>query len=371
MRDLTLGSLQLVPDDRDPQTIFDNALARAKELNPSYQPRNGSADALLIEAFSLAAADVIYALNRVPPVLVEAVLGLFDVPRDAGAPATATVTLTFDSATTAVIPAGSVFTVPATGDDLVTTADVTVTTATTATLPVAAVVPGAALNGLAVGTSLDIIDAIPRAVTATIATTAAGGRDAEEDAAYLDRASMVLARVTSSLVVADHFTAYCLGDVRVGRALTVDVYDPTDATSSVPGDDLGHVTVYLYGRGAPLAGGVLTDLETQMQTRSSSILTVHAVAAALTTIAVTATVVAIPGYVASEVQARVVAAVAGFLSPDSAAWNTTVTRAGIIAAIEAVEGVDYVDALTAPSADVPLTGPGSLPKAGAITVSVS
>ena len=76
MNDLDLTAIDLVVDDRDPQAIFDASLAKFLELAPTARPRNGSVEAILLEAIATATADGIYAANRVISLVVEAILGL-------------------------------------------------------------------------------------------------------------------------------------------------------------------------------------------------------------------------------------------------------------------------------------------------------
>jgi hypothetical protein len=64
VKDLDLAAVNLVVDDRDPQAIFDASRARWVELAPNAVLRNGSDEAVLLEAATTASADVIYALNR-------------------------------------------------------------------------------------------------------------------------------------------------------------------------------------------------------------------------------------------------------------------------------------------------------------------
>ncbi|MGC8170035.1 hypothetical protein, partial [Salmonella enterica] len=59
-------------------------------------------------------------------------------------------------------------------------------------------------------------------------TPTAGGRDVESDAAFQARASAMLGRLVSTLVLPDHFQQAAVELPEVGRARVIDVYDPTD-----------------------------------------------------------------------------------------------------------------------------------------------
>jgi uncharacterized phage protein gp47/JayE len=365
-RDLDLSYLGIVPDDRDPQAVFDSALASAQAALPTWVPRNGNVEVVLMEALSIAVADAVYSLNRIPPVVLEAVLGLYGVPRGLGDQAVGAVTITFDDIRSLEIPAGSVLQDPTTGLGLYVRDTTTVTEVDTITAVVVATDTGAAANQIPVGTSLDMIDVVPYAVEAVLSTAMSGGTDPEDDAAYYDRAATVFARVTSSLVVPTHFTAFALEDTRVLRAATVDQYAP----GGTVGLDLGHVTVYVYGAQQQIPAPVRAELQASMQALSSAMLTVHVEPAAITTQAVDVTVVALAGYAVGEVDAAIVTALGVYLNTDSWAWGGDVIVNEIITVVSNVEGVDYVSTVTVPAGTIAV-GIDGLVTAGAITVTVS
>lgn len=365
-QDLDLSYLGLDIDDRDPQAIFDASLARYLELAPDARPRDGSIETLLLEAVAVAGADIVYAANRVPAAVVEGILALYGVPRSTGTPATGVVTLTLDGTRTLTVTAGQQLSDPTTGLTLIVSTTTTGTSVSTLEVPVETEDPGGAGNAITAGAVLDLIDSIPYVTAATVTTGFSGGSDPESDAAYLDRASTVLARVTSSLVLPEHFVAYCLQDTRVGRATAIDLYEP----GGTPGSDIGHLTVFLYGRGAQLSAGVLAELETAMADLSASMVTIHVAEAVLVTQNVTITVAGMPGYTSQEVEDAVTAALASWLSPDSWTWGRDVFVSELTAVVEALTQVDYVASVTTPAGTITVDD-DELVTAGTITVTVA
>jgi hypothetical protein len=93
----------------------------------------------------------------------------------------------------------------------------------------------------------------------------------------------------------------------------------------------------------------------------------------ITSVTVTATVHPLTGYDSATVQANVGAALAAYLNPDTWSWSGTVRRNKLIQVIEDAAGVDYLTSLTAPAADVTLTGVAPLTSynAGASTITVA
>lgn len=363
--DINLSYLGLNLDDRDPQALFDAALERFQTLAPQARLRNGSIETMLLEAWSVAAADVVYALNRVPATVVESILALHGVPRFTGSAATGAVTVTFDVVRDVSIPAGVQFRHPASGAVLASSQAVVESSVGSVVVPVAADQAGSAANAIIAGAALDILDVIPGSVSAVVSTAMAGGADAEPDADYFDRASARFARVTSSLVVPDHFTAYAIEDGRPLRVTVVEVFRP----GGTAGADLGHVTVYVWGRGAALSAEVREDLRAQMQAISSAAVTVHVEDAGIVTQNMAVRVKALPGAAPAAVQAAVEAALRERFSPLSWPWGRDILTTEVIEAAAAAVGVDYVDAVTVPAAAVAVQ-PWQLAKAGTITVTV-
>lgn len=365
VKDLNLSAINLVVDDRDPQAVFDAGLAKFIELAPTARPRNGSVEALLLEAIATATADGIYATNRFITKAVEGILGLYGVPRFAGASAAGVVTLTLDGPRTLTVAAGQRLLESTTGLVLLVTSSTSIISASDIALPVYTETPGGAGNAITVGMPVDLLDAIPYVASAAVTTALTGGADAESDTSYVDRASTVLARVTSSLVLPTHFIAYCLEDTRVGRATVIDLYYP----GGTPGSNLGHLTVHTYGHAAQLSAGVKTELTAAMQAICAAMITVHVADASLVTQAVTYTCHALPGYSTIAVKASIDAAITAWMSPDAWPWGDDIRQTDIIALIAAVPGVDYVDSVTVPATTTVLSA-SQLATVGTITGTV-
>ncbi len=365
VKDLDLSAIDLVVDDRDPQAIFDASLAKYLELAPNAAVRNGSVEAILLEAIATATADGIYATNRFITKAVEGILGLYGVPRFPGASAAGVVTLTLDGLRTLTVTAGQRLLDPATGLVLLVSTDASVTASSTIALPVVTADPGGAGNAITVGTPIDLLDAIPYVASAAVTTALTGGADAETDAAYIDRASAVLARVTSSLVLPVHFIAYALQDTRVNRATVIDLYYP----GGTPGSNLGDLTVYTYGFSAQLSAPVKEELRAAMQALCAAMITVHVEDASIVTQAITYTCHALPGYSTTVLRDTINAALQAWMSPNAWTWGDDIRQTDIIALIAGIAGVDYVDSVTVP-ATTTAVGASQLALAGTITGTV-
>ena len=349
LRDLDSTYLGVTVDDADPQGVFDRMLTLAETRLPQWEPRNGSLEVVLMEACAVGMSDLIYAANRTLGSLVEGLIGLYGVARDEGTPATGTVRLTLTGSQTTVVDEGTLFRLESADTLLVATETVTVT-GTTVDVAVATTDTGGYLNAITAGTACDPVIPVPHLAACALLTDLNGGADAEDDLAYLTRASTVFARVTSALVTASAFTAHALEQPFVKRAVAVDQYDHDGGNT--PGDDDGHLTVYVYGAGAAITADQKTALEQDMQAQCASILTMTVEHATPVTVAVTAAITKATGYDSDELEAAIEDALAAVWSWQTSGFGADVSQLDVQAVIENVPGVDAVTALSAPNAPV-------------------
>lgn len=350
----------------DPLAIAEAALDMMTRAVPDFDPRDGSQEVLLIEAGAAMSADVRLEVQSIVSRVIEGIIRICSLERVTGMAAVGTVTVSLDTPRTLTIPAGTQLGDPVTGIVVETAIDTPVTTASTITLVVRTTEAGSTGNALMEGTLLDIYDNIPGSISAVVSTSLSGGADAETDEQYFARGSTLFARITSSLVLPIHFTAYVLEDARAARATAIDNFAP----GGTLGEDYGHITVYCYGRGGQLSTDVRTELQAAMAEKSSALVTVHVEPADVVSQELTLTVQAMPGYSTSDVRDAVIAALRAWMSPDAWTWGRDIMPTEIIDIAADVPGVDYVDSVTVPFDTVDLAA-SQLAQAGTITVTVT
>jgi len=356
-------------DTRYPNDLALQSIAALQSLQPSWIPRNASPEVIFIEAVALAVAELVNGANATIAAVEEDILATFyQVPRRPGTPAAGQITVTFDTTVTTVIPAGTGFSLSDYGIEVQTTADASVSAASSKVLDVATTEATTLVNGVGPGAAVDVLDVIPNILSVAVTAAFGGGADPEDNAAYTARARNRLARVTNSLVVPQHFSAYVLEDGRAVNALCIPAWD--GASTGTIGTNAGHVAVVVYGRGATLSAADKADLAAAMQAITYAGATVHVVDAATTTVNVTTTVKAAPGYTASEVQAATGQAVATFLAAETWPIGDDVIRNQLQAAIIDIPQVDYIVAMSAPSGDTTIAA-NAVAKPGTVTVSVT
>lgn len=354
---------------RTPDDMAVDAIAYLQTILPTWTPRNSAPEIIYIEALSRIVGNVAASANDAVGAVVEYLLGsLYGLPRLSGSAPTGTLTVTFDATITTTLPEGTAFLMAEYGIEVVSTSDATVTAGTTLAVPVRATTATSLLNGVGSGAVVDVLDPIPNALSVAVTTAFSGGSDPETDAAYIARAGNALRRVNSSLVVADHFTAYALESGLVANATTIPAWD--GVSTGTIGSDAGDITVVTYGFGGQVAAGDRSTLAAQMQAITYAGATVNVVQAALESVNVTVTVKAKPGESATAVRLSVEAALQSYLNPQTWKFGETVRTTSLTVLCASVVGVDYVSSLAAPAADVTLTA-NEVATAGTLTVSVT
>lgn len=478
--------VNLTLNDKDPQDVFDASVLDLQTKLPEWIPREGNIEVMLLESMALEVAEAIFAVNRLPDGVVEALLKLFGILRDSGAPPLVNVKFTMVGTLGYTVPAGTQVRLNLPGG----VPPVVFATNIELTVP-----PGSSIgtvaatgdrftdeaNNVALGTLLELFDSIMFVETVTLDALTTGGRLPEDNTTYFSRAVNRFGRLQDTLVLPKHFTAFALENPIFFRAITLDNYTPAllttptgvtatpfaaggtlasgtygyrvsainiygetlasattsavvtgptgrvdlswsavapaegaspvtgykvygrtggselliattaagtttysdtgsvtpsgalpaaNTTGGAPGDFPGHVTVAVYGNGANATAQQKTDLEAAMEVISLANLDVHITDPTINTVAVTATVKALPGFATLAVQSAVEQALTGYLDPMMWDWGTVVRRNELITLVSNVVGVDYVDTMTVPATDVSLTGNAPLADAGTLTITV-
>jgi len=365
--------VDLTLDDRDPQALFEAFLADATSRFPDWSPREGDTEVVIAQSYAVVIAELIVAVNRLPGALLEALLGgLFELPRDSGAPPTGTITFTASDAAGHLLPAGTrlgYLQGDGTLATFTTDLDALIPPAsTTGTAAVTGDTFGATLNGLAAGTPLQVLDAVAWLDAVDLEAVLAGGRDPETSQSYLTRGAELLATLTTTLVRPSQFVAAALAVPGVGRAFGIDLYDPVGPDPAA----IGNLSLVLTDSAGNAVGGTVQSAVTAaLAPRQQGGLAVHLLDPTLTVVDVTCSVHRDNTLTDATAAAAVQAALRAYLSPASWPFAGEVYVNELISQIRAVPGVDRVNSVTVPGGDLPLAGAGPLASAGVLTVAVT
>lgn len=374
--------------DKEPAELVDRAVTDRLVKFPGWDPLEANTEMTLIEALALVVAEGVFALNRVPDAVVEVLLRLFGIVRDLGAPATAAAEFTLADNVGHDVPVGTRLRLElAAGIVVDFLTDVTLTVLPgnlTGIVTITSTTNTADANGAVAGTDLELVDAVPFVESVALDTAVAAGAGPETDEEWRSRAITAFGALNSTLVNPEDFTAAALQWPTVYRATVLDDWDPTLAAGAGAAAN-GHVTIAVAGEaGALLSAPDKANLLASLDARAYAALVPHVIDATITAEPVTTQVKAAAGADGPTVQAGVEAAIDDYLNPDTwvdaagTSWPHVLRRNELLAVLAGVDGVDYVNTLTVPAADVNLPGQGpgangnysGLPTAGLLTVTV-
>ena len=363
--------------DKDPQDVFEAAILNMQVAIPEWEPREGNIEVLLLENIALEVAEAIFAINRLPSTITEILLSLFDIERDNGAPPTANIRFDLGISTGTTIPAGvSVVLELESGlDPIVFTTDSELVIPPSETYGIVSATGDrftSDANDIPADTLLELQESISTVNYAKLATAVTGGRDPEEDIDYLSRGIQRLQRLTTTLLLPRQFEAAAIEYPFVKRVKALDNYNSAgDVGADGPvGADPGYIAVAVYGDNENVSTENKDILLSFFEANAMSNLVITIINPTITTVNVTAQIRIDADALASDVVDAVEEALGEFLDPMTWPWTDKVRKNEIISIITNVPGVDYLDTLTTPSADVTLPGVANLAKAGTLNITV-
>lgn len=360
--------------DKSPEDIMAAALSTLQSRVPDWVPTDTNIEVMLLEAMAIEVGEAVFTVNRIPQAMLRALLALYGVELDAGAPPTVDVEFTMQDDDGYVIPAGTELVLDLGNDEaLALFTNITLTipaTTTTGTVLASGVVNTNVANGIAIGTGLALVEAVIGVESAQTDSLVTGGRLPETIESWTRRGVQRLRRLVDTLVIPTHFIQASLEEPGVFRANAVDNYDPSAYPSGDPGDHPGNVTVVVYGDDAPLTSEDKEDLLITLQEKSSANLIIHVIDPDITVVDVDVEI----GLVYASTEAATIAAVEArlenYLNAATWPWSGTVRRNEIISVVDQVPGVSYVVAINDPAADIDLAEGTTLVTSGTITVTV-
>jgi uncharacterized phage protein gp47/JayE len=294
---------------------------------------------------------------------METLLLLYDIERDEGAAATATIDVIAINTSGYTIPAGANFAYfpPNNGTALAYTLDADINIpagSSTASGTVTAQEVGTPHNDPSLGATLQILITMPYLLSTMFATAPSGGTDPESDSDYFTRASTTLRSYSAALTTATQIEAWVLVTYpnTVYRAQVYDRRRKNDRDTTSPTFDVhdGFSLVAVAGLNAtisdtsdvPLTVQERQDIEAALDLKTNTGLVTELVNAELVDITVNITVVPFIGYTVSQIQNNITAALDLYLSPNQWNWSDTVRENEILALVDGVDGVDYVSSLS-------------------------
>ena len=387
----------------DPDAMAASGEAYMEATIPGFELRPGNVEHVLLYANAQIGAEIVEQAAQIDP-LIFSYLGqdLLGIPARTATPATATASVTWaaDVADATVLPAGSLVAVPSPSDEpVVFQTDVNLSAPAgggVMTVNLIALEEGEAGNGcFGQAEPIDIVDGVERI---DVTNPSAGGTEDETSDEYGARLAEALTILAPRPILPNDFATLARQVPGVGRATAIDLYQPATAAGGYgtprgasPATNVPRcvtVVIAVEDGGAP-SDALMQEVYNRLDGNREVNFLTYVVPPGYTTIDVTATVTAYPGYDPAIVEQAAEQALADWLNPGD--WGTPPGAAtgewifdNSVRYFEAIEhvnradGVHYVNALqlrkaggTFGTADIALTTPVGLPQPGTIAVTVN
>lgn len=372
------------PVPLDPDELRETAYEYLQAQVPGWEPSQGNLDTWIIDAFSEitaqvgeTAADVLTSVFRYYGANIAGIS-----PIEATT-ATALSTWTMIDDTGYTVPAGTTVGIDRDGEliPFQTVNDLVISPGDTEAIDVSLVAAEAGDDSNDLTGSAILIDQLDYVSTVVLTTVSSGGTDAEEDSVYLDRLTDELRLLSPRPILPDDFATLAKRIVGVDRGTAINGYNPNTDTY----DNERTITVAVVDdAGDAVDVSTKTAVEEYLTAQREVNFLVFVVDPTYTTIDVTFTCVAWPGWNIADVESAAEAAVNGYLSaanwgmPDTGedrVWVNTdkVRYLEVAQVINNVAGVHHISALAVngDTVDVTLSGVAPLPQPGTISGTVT
>lgn len=384
------------PIETDPDALATLAFDHLQDEIPGWVPNDGNLETILIESNAQMAAEVRDVASAVPTSIFRRLGELHGIEPLEATSASVVTTWTMINNAGYTIAAGTFVGIRTAGDVLVpfaVTQDYVINPGSNSRndILVIAVNPGESSSGLgAPAGPVELITARADVTSITQNAITTGGVDAETDDEYLDRFTQRLRLLSPRPILPTDFALLAQDNAAVERALALDGYNPVGGTF---GNERMVAVAVVDAAGEPLSAPVKAAIDAALQAEREITFVVNMIDPTYTTIDVNVALKARAGYQLSDVETRVEAELASYLSPanwgyqeaqgdtgEPVLWaqTSTVRWLELVALVNNVAGVDYVTTLTQrtgaaafAAADIALTGAAPLTRPGVMNATVT
>lgn len=191
--------------DKDAGDVYYDAITYAQNVAlPEFNPRAGSIEDALLQAFSYATAEMVGSINRIPNGLMEGILNLYGFERIQSVSARLTLMVEMYSDDGATILAGSLFSYDADGETLffATVSDLVIGAGDFTGSVQAECLTVGTIAEISNGTQLTPISGVAGVLSAMATGTMVQGEDEETDISYFTRGATFLASRSNAVATA-------------------------------------------------------------------------------------------------------------------------------------------------------------------------
>lgn len=323
--------ISLRPFDASPTAIYLDAIDYARVVLPEFQPRQGTPEDAILQAISYISSLNISAINRLPDRLMSGLVGMMGIDLDDGTKTIIDVKFTSTTADGTTIPQGTVvrYDYEFLGDRN------SIYFETSEELVIAAVDEEDPLPfGVVEAASLDVGQIIPLEdgylfeietpttdiLQAELDSTVTQGLNPETEIEYLTRAVNFLSSLSSSFAKAEQVDSFISSSYlsTISRSKTYDLTNSNPIGGNLEigdPDQVGYVTIFVYGINDFATSEQKTDLLAEVQHRSVAGLEIGIENVRIVEIEIEATVSHSSEYESAVISQNIKSALSSYFSP--------------------------------------------------------
>jgi len=351
--------ISLRPFDSSPTAIYLDSIDYARVVLPEFQPRQGTPEDAILQAISYISSMNISAINRLPDRLMAGIVGMMGVDLDGGTKTVIDVKFTATTADGATIPQGTVirYDYEFLGDRS------SLYFETSEELFIAGVDEEDPLPfGVVEASSFDVGQIIPLEVgyvfqietpttdvlQAELEEIVLNGLNEETETEYLARAVNFLSSLSSSFARAEQVDSFIASNYlsTISRSKTYDLTDPEGDLEISDPDEVGFVTIFVYGINGFATSEQKTDLLAEVQARSVAGLEIGIQDVRLVEIEVEANIAHTPDYESSVILQNIKSVLSNYFSPTNYRFSEGIKLSEFYAIMSSVAGVVYITDVT-------------------------
>lgn len=265
--------------DSDPGALYRSTVDAARLVLPEFTLRQGTVEDAIFQSFAFSSSIIVNAINRLPSRLMEGLVTMAGYERSVGTKSSAILTVTLYGYEGTTIPTGTQFRYryvePGTTsfEDYVfeTIEDTAIASTTSPTIPSAnvsvqctqagqipALIAGDILLPLSIDTDINAVTVV----------SFINGVEPMGDGEYLDAALTYLESLTEVFATANQLQNGILTTfTNIRRCKVYDVTNALASTSTSASAVPGYIAIYVYGNGAALTTGELSEIQTWAASR--------------------------------------------------------------------------------------------------------
>ena len=351
--------ISLRPFDSSPTAIYLDSIDYARIVLPEFQPRQGTPEDAILQAISYISSMNISAINRLPDRLMAGVVGMMGVELDGGTKTVIDVKFTATTADGATIPQGTVIRYDyeflgdrdslyfETSEELIIAGVDEVDPLPFGVVEASSFEIGQIIP-LEVGYVFEIETPTTDVLQAELEEIVSSGLNEETETEYLARAVNFLSSLSSSFARAEQIDSFISSNYlsTISRSKT---YDLTDSGSNLEigdPDEVGFVTIFVYGINALATSEQKTDLLAEVQARSVAGLEIGIEDVRVVEITVSANIAHTPDYESSVILQNIKSVLSTYFSPTNYRFSEGIKLSEFYAIMSSVAGVIYTTDVT-------------------------